>query len=96
MEYLREHCTDNVKLRDLAKVAGLSPYYLLRVFKASVGIPPHLYQQQLRVGKAKQLLANGFSLAMTSIETGFADQSHFSRQFKKITGLTPARYQNMF
>lgn len=96
MEYLREHCTNNVKLRDLAKVAGLSPYYLLRVFKAAVGIPPHLYQQQLRVWKAKQLLAAGFSLAATANETGFADQSHFSRQFKKITGLTPARYQKMF
>ena len=96
MEYLREHFTDNVKLKDLAKVAELSPYYLLRVFKASVGIPPHLYQQQLRVWKAKQLLADGFSLAAISSETGFADQSHFSRQFKKITGLTPARYQKMF
>jgi AraC-like DNA-binding protein len=96
MEYLREHFTDNVKLKDLAKVAELSPYYLLRVFKASVGVPPHLYQQQLRVWKAKQLLADGVSLAAISSEIGFADQSHFSRQFKKITGLTPARYQKMF
>ncbi len=96
MEYLQEHFTDNVKLKDLANVAELSPYYLLRVFKASVGVPPHLYQQQLRVWKAKQLLADGVSLAAISSETGFADQSHFSRQFKKITGLTPARYQKMF
>lgn len=95
-EFLHEHFADNVKLKDLAKVAGLSPYHLLRVFKAAVGIPPHLYQQQLRVGKAKQLLADGVSLAVTACETGFTDQSHFSRQFKKITGLTPALYQKMF
>lgn len=96
LEYLHEHCTDAVALKDLAIVTGLSPYYLLRVFKAVVGMPPHLYQQQLRVQKAKRLLANGCSLAVISNETGFADQSHFSRQFKKITGLTPAMYQKMF
>ena len=95
-EYLRAHCTENIKLKDLAQMVGLSPYYLLRVFKAAVGMPPHMYQQQLRVWKAKQLLAEGATLASASSDTGFADQSHFSRQFKKITGLTPARYQKMF
>ena len=46
--------------------------------------------------KAKTLLAAGSTLTAVAYETGFADQSHFSRQFKKITGLTPAGYQKMF
>lgn len=95
-EYLYENFADNIKLSDLANIVGLSPYYLLRIFKKVTGLPPHLYQQQIRVDKAKKLLSIGESLARISHEIGFVDQSHFSRQFKKTTGLTPAQYQKMF
>lgn len=95
-EYLQQHYANSVSLKDLAEVTKLNPYYLLHVFKNAVGIPPHLFQQQLRVQKAKTLLAAGAALTAVAYETGFADQSHFSRQFKKITGLTPAGYQKMF
>lgn len=95
-EYLEQHYANSVSLKDLAEVTKLNPYYLLHVFKNAVGIPPHLFQQQLRVQKAKALLAAGSVLTAVAYETGFADQSHFSRQFKKITGLTPAGYQKMF
>ncbi|MBP2652185.1 MAG: transcriptional regulator, AraC family [Firmicutes bacterium] len=96
IDYLNEHYMNKISLKDLAVVAGLSSYYLLHVFKDVVGMPPHLYQQQLRVWKAKQLIAKKNSLAAISNEIGFADQSHFSRQFKKVIGLTPAQYQKMF
>lgn len=96
IEYLRENYEANITLKKLASVAGLSPYYLLHVFSAAVGMPPHLYQQMLRVQKAKQLLATGLSPVMIASDIGFVDQSHFSRQFKKITGLTPSGYQKMF
>ena len=96
IEYLQEHYEDNVTLKKLASIAGLSPYYLLHVFSSAVGMPPHLYQQMLRVQKAKQLLATGISPVMIASDMGFIDQSHFSRQFKKISGLTPVGYQKMF
>jgi AraC-like DNA-binding protein len=56
-EYLHAHPTDPITLRDLADVAGLSMYRLARTFGAEVGMPPHAYQVQLRVLKAKRLLS---------------------------------------
>ncbi len=93
MDYLQNNFAASISLQDLAKIANLSPYYLLRSFEKSVGLPPHLYQQQLRIEKARELLARNQSPAQVALATGFADQSHFTRQFKKITGLTPAGYQ---
>ena len=93
LDYMQTEFTHAISLQTLANIAHLSSYHLLRVFEKTVGLPPHLYQQQLRIQKAKQLLATGQPLAVTALSTGFFDQSHFSRQFKKITGLTPAGYQ---
>ncbi|MGL5270432.1 MAG: AraC family ligand binding domain-containing protein [Selenomonadaceae bacterium] len=93
LAYLQENFTQPISLQALADIAKLSKYHLLRTFVKVVGMPPHLYQQQLRIQKAKVLLAAGNSAAAVAIDTGFVDQSHFSRQFKKITGLTPSLYK---
>ncbi len=91
-EYLEEHARENVTLPDLARCAGLSPFHLCRVFRAAVGMPPHAYQTQVRVRRAKSLLRAGVPPAQAAAEAGFYDQAHMTRHFKRIVGLTPGRY----
>ena len=91
-EYLHEHATDDVTLQDLAACTGLSPYRLCRVFRQATGLTPHSYQVQARVRRAKQLLLAGRPVAQVAAETGFCDQAHFTRQFKRTVGIPPAAY----
>lgn len=91
-EFLTENFTQNISLDTLSKIAYLSPFHLLRAFRQSVGLPPHEYLINLRVERGKQLLAQGRPLAEVAHATGFCDQSHFSRQFKRLVGVTPGHY----
>ncbi|HEV2854298.1 MAG TPA: AraC family transcriptional regulator [Thermoanaerobaculia bacterium] len=93
-EYLVEAYAENVSLDDLAKVANLSPYHLHRVFTREVGISPHAFQTQVRISRAKDLMNEGRPLHMVATETGFSDQSHFTREFKRYMGLTPGAYRS--
>jgi AraC-like DNA-binding protein len=92
-EYVAAHCTEEISLECLSGLVNFSPYYLHRVFTAQVGIPLHTYQLLLRINRAKDLLLQGKSYAMTAVETGFVDQSHFSRRFKEVVGLTPGQWR---
>lgn len=94
LDYLDHHFVENVSLRSLSEVAGLSEFHLLRVFRTAVGLPPHAYVIQKRVDHARRLLLTGLSIADVSLEAGFADQSHFTRAFKGIVGITPGRYRS--
>lgn len=93
-EYLIETHASNVSLEDLAKVANLSPYHLHRVFTREVGMPPHAFQTQVRISRARALLNEGMPLQVVAAETGFSDQSHFTREFKRYIGLTPGAYRS--
>ncbi len=90
--FIRENVAENIKLQELAEVARLSPFHLNRAFRAQVGLPPHEFQSQLRIEKAAKLIAQKKSFAEIAFETGFADQSHFNRFFKRYTGVTPKRF----
>lgn len=90
--YLTDHYAENVSLNQLAQLTQLSPFHLLRVFQAQVGMPPHQYLIYLRVSRAKSLLAAQVPPAMVAGELGFADQTHFSRQFKRIVGVPPGQF----
>jgi len=92
--YLVEHLTEKVSLDELVEAAGLSRYHLLRVFQAATGLPPHAYQNQLRVDMGKRLLAEGMPVSQAALETGFTDQSHFTRVFRQYTGATPGQYRD--
>lgn len=90
--YLESHFDRNVSLDELAAESGASRWQLLRGFRDDVGVPPHEFQTQLRVAKAKTLLASGATPGEAAAETGFADQSHLTRCFKRIVGFTPGHY----
>lgn len=91
--FLQENMCGKVNLEELARVAGLSRYHFLRVFQEQTGLPPHTYQNQLRVNRAKEMLAESMPIAQVAAELGFTDQSHFSRVFKQFTAATPRQYQ---
>jgi AraC-like DNA-binding protein len=92
-EYLQEHYAENVSLDRLAHIANVSPYHLHRLFCQEVGLPPHQYQTQVRVAHARALLAKGLPISQVALETGFADQSHLTRHFKRLVQVTPGRYR---
>lgn len=92
-EYLRECYAENVSLESLAGLAGLSPSHFSRVFTGQVGMPPHAFQTQVRVARARALLACGWPISQAAAQTGFADQSHLTRHFKRLTGVTPGQYR---
>jgi AraC-like DNA-binding protein len=91
-DYLRDHYAENVSLSQLTSLTNLSPFYLLRVFHSRAGFPPHEYQTQVRIAHARRLIREGKPLSQTAVETGFFDQSHLSRNFKRIVGVTPRQY----
>ena len=79
-------------LADLAAEAGMSRFQLLRSFAHEVGLPPHAYRMQRRVVLARQLIAFGTPLADAAVSAGFSDQSHMTRAFARLLGVTPAGY----
>lgn len=91
-EYLHAHYDQNIMLDDLAALAGLSPYHLVRVFREQTGLPPHHYLVQVRVMQAKRLLHQQQPIAEVALLTGFSDQSHLTRWFKKVVGVPPGQY----
>jgi AraC-like DNA-binding protein len=93
-EYLQTHYAENPSLSQLAALTHLSPFHLSRIFCQGVGLPPHLYLIQVRISRAKKLLAQGRAIAQVAQDVGFAHQSHLNRHFKRLMGITPKQYQN--
>jgi AraC-like DNA-binding protein/quercetin dioxygenase-like cupin family protein len=93
-ELLRECFAEPISLTRLAEHAGLSPYHFLRTFRAERGMTPHTYLNQIRVLEAKRRLSAGATTAETAVACGFCDQSHMTRQFKRIALMTPGQYRN--
>jgi len=91
-EYIIEFHSHNLSLAELARVANFSPFHLTRVFAKEVGMPPHAFLTQVRVAKAKKLIRIGVSLSDVAALTGFADQSHFIRHFRRLMKITPGAY----
>ena len=86
--------SDRFKVRELAREAGVHPVYLARIFRRYYGCTVGEYVRLIRVQQAQQdLLDSNEPIADIALKNGFADQSHFTRSFKHVTGVTPARYR---
>ena len=94
--FLRAHVTEPVSIDDLARLVGLSKFYLLRAFVREEGVSPHAYQMELRLARARTLLARGVSPSLAAHAAGFADQSHLTRRMRSACGFTPAAYARQF
>jgi AraC-like DNA-binding protein len=91
-EYLRAQIRQPVTTEELSQVSGLSEPHLIRAFHYEFGLPPHAYHLRVRLAAACELLTRGRAVASVAYECGFADQSHLSRKFKTVYGLTPAAW----
>jgi AraC-like DNA-binding protein len=90
--HLQARWDQRVSLAELATVAGLSRFELVRRFREQTDITPHAFQTNLRIAQARRLLAAGVAPAEVAAQCGFADQPHLNRVFKRAVGVTPGRY----
>lgn len=91
-EYIIEYHDRNISLEELTGLANLSAFHLTRVFTKGIGMPPHAFQTQVRIAKAKKLIRKGVPLSSVAARTGFADQSHLIRHFRRLLKITPGEY----
>lgn len=94
-DYIHGNYLERMTLDDLAGVANLSKYGLVRGFKRAHGMSPHSYQTMLRINHAKRELQarKDTPIAAVAQEAGFYDQSHFNKAFRQFTGTTPRGYR---
>ncbi|HEY4181517.1 MAG TPA: AraC family transcriptional regulator [Kofleriaceae bacterium] len=93
MELLRTRLAESVSLDELAAEVGLDKFHLCHTFRAQLGLPPYAYLTQLRIQRAKALLAAGVMPRDVAPRVGLYDQSQLNRHFRRIVGVTPGEYQ---
>lgn len=91
-DFLQACYAENVTLEELSRIANLSPFHLIRVFRKEVGLPPHAYQTRIRLDRARVLLAKGNTIGEAALKSGFFDQSHFTNHFRKVFGYPPGAH----
>jgi AraC family transcriptional regulator len=93
-ELLRTRLRDSIGLGELADAVGVHPTHMARVFRARYGLSVGEYGRRVRLAWAASELARGDApLGVIATQAGFADQSHFTRAFKRYAGMTPGRYR---
>ncbi len=91
LDYINQNSSRELRLWELANVAGMSPHYFRQLFKQSTGMSAYQYVLRSRIDRAKQFLRDPkFTVAAASAATGFSDQSHFTKVFRRVVGITPS------
>ena len=93
-QMLAERLVEPPSLEELAAAVNLSPFHFARVFRRATGLPPHAWLKQRRLEQARALLKTGCTAVAVAMQLGFADQSHLSRQFKQVYGVSPGEYRS--
>jgi AraC-like DNA-binding protein len=93
-EYIEENFAQDISLVGLARLSSISPFFLARLFKIETGLPPHAYLDGVRLRRARQLLDKGEPIAFVAMSVGYADQSHLTKRFKRLYGITPGQYRS--
>lgn len=94
VDFIEANCARSIRLQELAELTGLTESYFSHAFKAATGTPPHRWQLQAQVRRAKDMLSrSSISLTEVAFAAGFSDQPHFTRVFKSATGKTPAAWR---
>ena len=94
LDFMRQNYGRDTRLWELAQLAGMSSNYFCKLFKQSTGLSPHQYYLQQRIARAKEFLRNPeMTVSQVAGATGFADQSHFTKVFRRIVGVTPAQFR---
>lgn len=95
-DYIDGNLSADLSLHSLARIAGMSQYHFARLFKKRFGAPPHAYVQRRRVERARQLVVHSdMELKEVVGATGFCDQSHMTKSFKRVFDMTPAELRNV-
>ena len=92
VRHIGENLNEPLTLSELAALTGLSMWRFATVFRQQVGVAPHRYICRLRLERAQALMRDGMPAATAASEAGFYDQSHLSRHFKNVFGMTPGQY----
>jgi AraC-like DNA-binding protein len=92
VEFFHARAHDHVSLEDASKASDVSLFHLIRLFQKHLGLTPYAYLTQIRIAKSRELLRLGKPVAQVALDVGFADQAHFTKRFKQLTGTTPALY----
>jgi AraC family transcriptional regulator len=94
LEYIRANTREDVKLSALAEIANMSPHYFCELFKQSTGLSPHRYVLRAKIECAKEYLSDlRVNVFEVSVLTGFADQSYFTKVFRRVVGVTPTEFR---
>ncbi|SCB40210.1 AraC-type DNA-binding protein [Rhizobium miluonense] len=94
-DYLEAHVMRGVNSQELERITGLDRFALSRHFRAAFATSPHRFLLMRRLQQAKALIAKGEPIAQIAAATGFADQSHLTRHFKKAFGIAPGAWSSM-
>jgi len=96
IRFFDQRFAERVTMKEVARVAGLSPDHFVEVFRSAVGCRPHQYLVQCRLRHARQLIASEGqrrSLAEIALASGFSDQAHLTRHFRRAFGQSPGQWR---
>lgn len=95
VRHIRENLSRRISVDELADIASLSVFQLSRAFRREHETTPYRLVLEIRIRHATDMLGAGATIADTAMRAGFSDQSHFTRHFKRLTGMTPKEFASV-